>query len=46
MNRLFIFIAGAVAGYVASGWIEGFCGKKNRVTGGEGSVNEPAHEEA
>jgi len=24
MNRLLIFIVGGIAGYIASGWIEGF----------------------
>ena len=28
MSRFLIFIAGGIAGYIASGWLEGFLEKK------------------
>ena len=31
MNRLLIFIAGGIAGYIASGWLEGFMDVKKEV---------------
>jgi hypothetical protein len=31
MNRLLIFVAGGIAGYIASGWVEGFL-KKDKQT--------------
>jgi hypothetical protein len=46
MNRLLIFVAGAVAGYIASGWIEGFCGKKSRTAGASGPTSELENQEA
>jgi hypothetical protein len=30
VNKLLLFITGGIAGYIASGWIEGFMEKKEK----------------